>query len=272
MSEKISLRNRFIQTILRIDKEMTWYFDSHIHLSDPAYDTDIDFLLKQMEYLQIKACCVSMDYNNSLKTLELAEKSKLVLPFIGIHPECANEEIENISQLIESNHDNISGIGEIGLDPTYVSENNNTEKQNHVFEKLLSYAEKYDKPVSIHSRKSLDDIFEIMTSYNTKHSLLHWFDGSKKQLQKAMDMGFFVSYGPVLIYANDKQTLLSKTDESQILVETDGPVRFSRCFEMKSGQISFIPSVIFCASKILGKSFDEMASLLEKNSKSFLGI
>jgi hypothetical protein len=30
MSEKISLRNRFIQTILRIDKEMSWYFDSHI--------------------------------------------------------------------------------------------------------------------------------------------------------------------------------------------------------------------------------------------------
>ncbi len=75
-----------------------------------------------------------------------------------------------------------------------------------------------------------------------------------------------------MVYANDKQTLLSKTDEPKILVETNGPVRFSRCFEMKSAQISFIPSVIFCASKILGKTFDEMASLLENNSKSFLGI
>ncbi|PIN95741.1 MAG: DNAase, partial [Nitrosopumilus sp. CG10_big_fil_rev_8_21_14_0_10_33_7] len=101
---------------------------------------------------------------------------------------------------------------------------------------------------------------------------LHWFDGSKKQLQKAMDMGFFVSYGPVMIYANDKQTLLSQTPENKILVETDGPVKFSRCFEMKSGQISFIPSVVFCASKILNKSYDEMASLLEENSKSFLRI
>ncbi|MBT8242108.1 MAG: TatD family hydrolase [Nitrosopumilus sp.] len=272
MSEKISLRNRFIQTILRIGKEMTWYFDSHIHLSDPVYDPDIDILLKQMKNLQIKACCVSMNYKNSLQTLDLAKKSDLILPFIGIHPECANEEIENISELIENNHKTISGIGEIGLDPTYVKNDSDTKNQNQVFEKLLSFAEKYNKPVSIHSRKSLDDIFQIMTSYNTKHSLLHWFDGSKKQLKKAMDMGFFVSYGPVLIYANDKQTLLSKTDESQILVETDGPVRFSRCFEMKSGQISFIPSVIFCASKILGKSFDDMASLLEKNSNSFLGI
>ena len=251
---------------------MTWYFDSHIHLSDPEYVSDIKFILKQMEFLKIKACCVSMDYNNSLQTLELAKKSDLILPFIGIHPECANEELENISKLIEDNHDNISGVGEIGLDPTYVNKNEDAVKQNHVFETLLSFAEKFDKPVSIHSRKSLDDVFEIMTSFDTKHALLHWFDGSKKQLQKAMDMGFFVSYGPVMIYANDKQTLLSKTDESKILVETDGPVRFSRCFDMKSGQISFIPSVIFCASKILGKSFDEMASLLESNSNSFLGI
>ena len=272
MSEKISLRNRFIQTILTIDKEMTWYFDSHIHLSDPEYVSDMEFLLKQMECLKIKACCVSMNYNNSLQTLELAKKSNLVLPFIGIHPECANEELENISELIEEHHEHISGIGEIGLDPTYVKQDEDATKQSKVFETLLSLAEKFDKPVSIHSRKSLDDVFEIMTSYNTKHALLHWFDGSKKQLQKAMDMGFFVSYGPVVIYANDKQTLLSKTDESQILVETDGPVRFSRCFEMKSGQISFIPSVIFCASKILGKSFDEMAYLLEMNSNAFLGI
>ncbi len=272
MSEKISPRNRFIQTILRIDKEMTWYFDSHIHLSDPAYVSDMEFILKEMEYLQIKACCVSMDVENSLQTLKLAKDSNLVLPFIGIHPECAHDNLENMISLIEDNHTHLSGIGEIGLDPTYVNNPDDAKRQRHVFETLLSYGEKFNKPVSIHSRKSLDDVFEIMTSYSTKHALLHWFDGSKKQLRKAMDMGFFVSYGPVMVYANDKQTLVSVTDESKILVETDGPVKFSRCFEMKSGQITFIPSVIFCASKILGKTFDEMAFSLEKNTNSFLGI
>ena len=248
---------------------MTWSFDSHIHLSDPVYLPDMDFILKGMEYLKLKACCVSMDVENSLQTLNLAKKNNLVLPFIGIHPECADDNVEKMIEMIEENHDELSGVGEIGLDPTY---ENTNPKQVHVFESLLSVAEKFDKPVSIHSRKSLDDVFEIMTSYNTKHALLHWFDGSKKQLQKAMDMDFFVSFGPVMIYANDKQTLLSKADESKILVETDGPVRFSRCFESKSGQISFIPSVIFSASKILEKTFDEMTTLLETNSKLYLGI
>jgi len=272
MSEKISLRNRFIQTILRIYKEMTWYFDSHIHLSDPQYLPDMEFILKGMECMKMKACCVSMNVENSSQTLNLAKKSNLVLPFIGIHPEYAHDKIEKIISLIDDHHDVLSGIGEIGLDPTYVKDDKDYKRQIHVFETLLSLAEKFKKPVSIHSRKSLDHVFEIMTSYDTKHALLHWFDGSKKQLQKAMDMGFFVSYGPVTIYANDKQTLLSKTEESKILVETDGPVRFSRCFEMKSGQISFIPSVIFCASKILGKTFEDMSLLLEKNSNNYLRI
>ena len=251
---------------------MTWSYDSHIHLSDPAYRPEINFILKQMEFLKIKACCVSTNVANSLETLSLSKQSSLVLPFIGIHPEYANDDLEKITNLIELNQNNISGIGEIGLDPTYVKNNDDTKKQIQVFESLLSSAEKFHKPISIHSRKSLDDIFEIMTSYDTKHALLHWFDGNKKQLQKAMDMDFFVSFGPVMIYANDKQTLLSKAYASKILVETDGPVRFSRCFEMKSGQISFIPSVIFCASKILEKTFDDMSSLLEENTKCYLGI
>jgi TatD DNase family protein len=251
---------------------MTWLFDSHIHLSDPAYHEDLDQIIKGMEQMKIKACCVSMDYDNSIKTLEIAKQSDLILPFIGIHPECANDNLDPMIKLIQDNISIISGIGEIGLDPTYIQSDEDKKNQIHVFESLLSIAEKHQKPISIHSRKSLDDIFEIMTSYNTKHALLHWFDGSKKQLRIAMDMDFFVSYGPVMIYANDKQTLLSKTNEEKILVETDGPVRFSRCFEMKSAQIGFIPSVVFCSSKILNKQYDEMTSILERNSKNFLGI
>ena len=251
---------------------MTWYYDSHVHLSDPSYQYDLNYIISEMKHIKLKACCVSMNNDDARRTLDIAAATNLILPFIGIHPECADDNLDTMVGLIDNNSQSISGIGEIGLDPTYVMSEDDSKRQINVFETLLSLAEKYQKPVSIHSRKSLDTIFQIMTSYNTKHALLHWFDGNKKQLQKAMDMDFFVSYGPVMVYANDKQTLLSYTRESKILVETDGPVRFSRCFEMKSAQISFIPSVIFTASKILKKSFEDTCSLLEINSKSYLGI
>ena len=79
---------------------MTWLFDSHIHLSDSAYLPEIDFILTQMDLLTIKACCVSMNYENSLSTLSLSKKSDLVLPFIGIHHECSHDnDLEKINNL-----------------------------------------------------------------------------------------------------------------------------------------------------------------------------
>ena len=47
---------------------MSWAFDSHIHLSDPVYSSEINFILDQMEFLKLKACCVSMNVENSLAT------------------------------------------------------------------------------------------------------------------------------------------------------------------------------------------------------------
>ncbi|MDX1595437.1 MAG: TatD family hydrolase [Nitrosopumilaceae archaeon] len=251
---------------------MSWLYDAHIHLSDKFYASNIQSILDGMQEMKIKACCVSVDYSNSIETLNLAQQSDLILPFIGIHPERATDNLQLMIQEIEDNFKQIAGIGEIGLDPTYSNSDDDLKNQLKVFEALLGVAEKFNKPVSIHSRKSLDKILEIMTSYNTKHSLLHWFDGSKKQLKKAMDMDFFVSYGPVTVYANDKQSLMSYTREDKILIETDGPVSFSRCFEMKSAQIGFLPSVVFCASKILKKHYIDVVKLVEKNSESFLQI
>lgn len=254
------------------DAKMTWLFDSHIHLSDPAYESSMSFTLTNMKQMKIKACCVSVDNANSQQTLSLAKNNQLVLPFIGIHPENASDDLDVMISKIHQNYNQISGIGEIGLDPTYVNSDDGYKKQIHVFETLLSLAEKYQKPVSIHSRKSLKDILKILPSFSLKGTLLHWFEGNKKQLQHAMDLDCYVSFGPVLIYANDKQALLQKARPDRILVETDGPVPFSRCFEQKSAQISFIPSIVFCASKILRKSYDELAVILSDNSTGYLGI
>ena len=251
---------------------MTWLYDSHIHLSDPEYNEDLPNVLSSMEHLQIKACCVSEDYSTSKKTLELCKKSEHVLPFLGIHPGSAKENPNSTFDLVRTNSEEIIGIGEIGLDKTYVTNEEDFQKQEKLFKDQLSLAEKLKKPISIHSRKTIDEIFEICSSYSLKGKLLHWFDGNKKQLKKAMDLGFYVSFGPVMIYANDKQTLLSNADKSLILVETDGPVKFSNCFEQKTAQISFIPSVVFCGAKILREKYDDFAKILETNSRKFLGI
>ncbi|MGI0092535.1 MAG: TatD family hydrolase [Nitrosotalea sp.] len=251
---------------------MTWLTDAHIHLSDNEYSDDMEYILTTMDKMKIRACCVSMDNPSSKSTLDLSKRSSLVLPFIGIHPEKADDDLDAMVDLVTQNSDKISGIGEIGLDKTYVSDESGFSRQVLVFQKMLSLAEKLGKPISVHSGRTLDEIFSILPSYSIKGVLLHWFSGSKKQLQKAMELDCFVSYGPAMIYADDKQVLLSQTRPDKILLETDGPVKFSKCFGMKTAQIAFLPSVLFCAAGVLNKSYDEMLLDTERNVDSYLGV
>ena len=251
---------------------MSWLTDAHIHLSDEEFKVDMPYILAAMAKMNLRACCVSMDYPSSCATLSLAEMSNLVLPFVGIHPEKAEDDPGLIENLVTANLSRIAGIGEIGLDRTYVSDEEGFGRQKHVFESMLSLAEKLKKPVSIHSRKTLDEIFSILPSYRLGGSLLHWFAGSKKQLKTAMDMGCYVSYGPAMVYSQDKQVLFSETLPERILLETDGPVKFSRCFGHKTAQITFLPSVLFCASALMSKTYEEALGIMEKNAKAYLGV
>lgn len=250
---------------------MAWLYDTHVHLSDSEYAPYLNVVLQNMARMCTKACCVSMDLEDSQRTMAISRLSDMVVPFVGIHPEKSSEDLDGMIQMIEENRD-VGGIGEIGLDPTFCDSDEDYTRQKMIFERLLSAAEERDKPVSIHSRQSLDEVLSILGSYSLNGACLHWFDGNKKQLRRAMEMDLFVSYGPVTVYANDKQGLLARTDPSKMLVETDGPVRFSRCFQRLPAQVAFLPSVIFTISMVLNLKYDVACSILEANSRRFLGI
>ena len=250
-------------------------FDAHIHLTDPTYSGYIQHILNSLRAMNINACSVAVDSKSSIRTFELFDSSTrdIVTRFIGIHPEFACT--ENVTEFIKIFNDNselIDGIGEIGLDPVYVGGNTMSyKKQKEIFCTMLRLSEATRKPVSIHSRGSLDEILDVLSTYNTGNVLLHWFSGSKKQLRKCMDMGLYVGYGPLLVYSAEKQVLLKHTDIRHFLVETDGPVKYTSCFNgLTSLSCSFLISVINAASVVLGKTFYETRGILRNNSGDFL--
>ena len=73
-----------------------------------------------------------------------------------------NIETEDI---IEDNINNpkIVAIGEIGLDYYWVSDNK--EEQKQLLIKQLDLAQKYNKPIVIHSRDAVQDIYNILKQY-----------------------------------------------------------------------------------------------------------
>ncbi len=243
-------------------------YDTHIHLADAAYGPYAHSLTASMDALDIAAFCVSTTAADSALSAELAARSRRIVAFAGIHPDGADGDIEPVAGLVESGR--VKGIGEIGLDPT-VTDERGYRRQREVFASMLSLAEANGLPASIHSRRSVDDVLDTLSSYSVR-AALHWFDGNRRQLARAMDMGVYVSYGPVCVYAADKRSLIARTRPEMLLAETDGPVRFSRCFAGRAAQPCHIPSVVLCMARSRRTSYGEMRRTLAANSRRYLGI
>ena len=245
-------------------------FDAHIHLTDNEYSSYIEHVISSLRAMKIVACSVTVDTKTTLRSFSLFNSHRdVVRQFVGIHPEAAEkEDIEAFKEIFASNLMSIDGIGEIGLDGTYDVP---YDRQKQVFNEMLALAESEKKPVSIHSRKALDDVLEMLPSYKINGVLLHWFAGSKKQLARSMDMALYVSYGPALVYSPEKQVLLKNTDWRRVLVETDGPVRYSKCFgSLPAVSSGSLVSVVASVARVLGMPYEETAQLLERNSKAYL--
>lgn len=253
------------------------FVDSHIHISDKSYDTYLKLLIDTIIHLNIQVYSVSENLDSSVKNIDIKkryfEKSELFKTFVGIHPQYASLlQLKSFNDFFIQNIDSVDGIGEIGLDPSYTFNNvsNDYGNQKTVFNMMLDIAENSNLPVSIHSRRSLKDVLEILTSFNLKSVVFHWYDGSKAFLRKINDLGYYVSFGPYLLYSEDKKALLKECDLSLFLLETDGPVYYKRCFENVITFPTFIISLINFISVKLKKDFKEMVDIVYRNSFNYV--
>ncbi len=253
------------------------FVDSHIHLSDSMYDEYFMLMVGIINNLKIRVYSVSEDLESSIKNLSIKKKhfvkSESFKAFVGIHPQYASVKLlESFNDFFLSNKERIDGVGEIGLDPTYTLTNasNTIEVQKTVFNQMLVIAEKNNMPVSIHSRRALKEILDTLTSYRLKRVVFHWYDGNKSLLRKINELGYYVSFGPYLLYSKDKKTLLVESDLSLLLLETDGPVPYRHCFNNVLTSPVFIISLINYVSIILKKNFKDVSEIFFKNSADFL--
>lgn len=254
------------------------FVDSHIHLCDMAYTKYDDMIFRLIDKSNIDCFCMSENLQTSIQTVLLRKRCcgnpDLIHSFVGIHPQFARlkSEYELFEDFFESNTSLIAGVGEIGLDPTYVDSNGCSfmDSQKWIFEQMLSLAEKYRKPISIHSRRSVDQILEILPSFRLKNAVFHWYDGSKKNLRKINDCGFFASFGPYLLYSQDKQNLFRVCDPELVLLETDGPVSYKNCFQDVLTTPSLIITLVYFVSTLLRVSFEESTQLIVSNSSRFI--
>jgi len=239
------------------------FIDSHVHLCEYQ---DHGWVLNMARSSETMILSSGIDKETSLMTLETAKNERaIVRPFVGTHP----SEAKRATNLdwFESAVREASGVGEIGLDPSY-SEVAPDSTQWKTFVSQLESAERAEKPIQVHSRGAEEKCLEILEGYRLNKVLMHWFE-SESSLSQVESRGYFTSFGPALLYSKKLQRMASRLDPALVLTESDGPVTF-RPLGGAEGP-SLIPTVVFKLGELWRLTFSEAEERVLVNGIKYLG-
>ncbi len=242
--------------------------DSHAHILSEYYE-NIDNFIHNLKNKGVIAIINAGDkISTSKEVLELSNTyNNFLFPAVGIHPENINEinKIEELEDLIKNNK--VYAVGEIGLD--YYYEKDNKKEQKELLNKQLDLAEKYNLPIIIHTRESIQDIYDELKKRELK-GVIHCFNGSYEMAKLFINLGYKLGIGGVLTFKNSKlYELIEKIDLENILLETDSPYLSPEPFRGKKN----IPSnVYYVAEKIANIKGEKVDKIIEKTCKNAIQI
>lgn len=194
--------------------------DTHCHLSIKE-NNDLDEIINTMKENNISAIVNGCDKESNDEAISLSNKYANIYAANGFHPENIESLEEEYLKSLENNIDSIVALGEIGLD--FYWRKDNKEEQIELFKKQLALAEKYNKPVIIHTRDAIMETFNILKDYKVK-GVIHAFSGSYEMALKFIRLGFKLGIGGVITFKNCKlKDIISKIDIKDIVLETDSP-------------------------------------------------
>jgi len=244
------------------------YIDVHCHL-DSDYYKNIDNVIKNANKNSVnKLIYNGCNKKTNNEVIKLINKYDCIYGAIGFHP----TELDNITledyNFLEDNIKNkkIVAIGEIGLDYHY--EDTDKELQKEHFIKQLELAKRYNLPVIVHSRDSIQDTYDILKKYNVR-GILHCYSGSLEMAKEFIKLGFLLSFGGIITFKNAKNTIevIKNIDLSYILLETDSPYLTPEPYRKNKNEPMYIPTIAEKIAEIKNISLEEVRMITTANAE-----
>ena len=198
--------------------------DTHCHVYKGEMN-NYEEIIKSCLEKGISLIINSVDINSSKDIINLSKKYKNVYASIGLNydkiDDVTEEDLVFLEELIKL--ENIKAIGEIGLD--YYWTKDNKEKQIEYFKKQLLLAKKYDLPVIVHARESIQDVYNIIKESGVNKGSMHCFSGSLEMAKEFIKLGFKIGVDGPITYKNNKKgvEIIKNINLRDILLETDSP-------------------------------------------------
>jgi TatD DNase family protein len=156
-------------------------------------------------------------------TSALAKGKKRIRTALGLHPQLAHERQSELS-LFDDLVMQTRYVGEIGLDgaPEFRA---HWKDQIDVFEHILKTCSTAGgRIMSIHSRRAATPVLDKLEEYRLAGvPVLHWFSGTRRELERAIRIGCWFSIGPAMFSSENGRKLVALMPKERILTESDGP-------------------------------------------------
>ena len=246
--------------------------DTHCHIYKSEMENAEEIIRKAAQN-DIQIILNGTDPSSNLEVLQLSAKHDNVYAALGYFHSFADEITDDDISLLDRqlSCDKVVAVGEIGID--YYHTKDNKAKQKELFEKMLDLAESHNLPAIVHSRKSLQDTFDILKSHDVVGSM-HCYQGSPEMAREFIKLGFFIGVGGPVTHKNNKKIrkMLKQIDISHILVETDSPYLTP---EEKRGEENTSLNLKYIIRKIsqeLDMTESEVAEITAQNAKRLFAI
>lgn len=78
--------------------------------------------------------------------------------------------------------------------------------------------------MSVHSRRASGAVLDRVSEFAGAGTfVMHWFSGSARELDRAVELGCWFSVGPAMLRGNKGRALVARMPRDRVLTESDGP-------------------------------------------------
>lgn len=251
-----------------------FFTDSHCHLDFKEFNAIREPLISQCAQHNIHRFIVpGITAKSWPRVIALANNHNNIYASLGLHPwwinKARDEDLITLENLLEA--EPIVAVGEIGIDGAF----DNIEQQTGFFIKQLTIANKFDKPVIIHHRKSHHLIQPILkTTPVHRAGVIHAFSGNYQQAKAYLDLGFKLGIGGTITYerAHKTRETIKKIPLESILLETDAPAMPLSGFQGEINSPLKITNVFDSLCTLRTEPKEYIASQIEQNVEQLFSL
>jgi TatD DNase family protein len=248
-----------------------YWIDTHAHLYSKEFDADRADTLVRCEQNNVqKMYMPNVDHSTIDGMMEIESRDEgRCHAMMGLHPCSVKSDFEKELYIVEDwlSKRKFCAIGEIGTDLYW--DKTFWEQQKEAFRIQVSLAKRYELPVVIHCRESIDQTIELVEElqHGKLKGIFHCFTGNLEQAQRIIKSGFLLGIGGVATFKKGGlDQVLPEISLEHLVLETDSPYLAPTPFRGKRNEPANIPLIGKKVAEIKNAAIDDIKSTTTRNA------